>query len=244
MKYRRVRKAIAGVFCGIFLTGAALICTGILVLFCAVDGAGQGDSLNLFGFTVFLSGDGAPVGEYSPGTAIVVQDTPHDLLNPGDPIICRDLDTENRFYPVVRYVASYDPAYPSTVTAVSIGDWEILTVNRDDIIGKCIFSSAALGRMLELAQSDEQGPVLLVLILGGLAFLFAVCLLWYLYLGRGQTKKVVESQRDEPFDLFGMIELEDAPLEWVEPSAVLKGPAGPEEEATEIDGLSSSKFSL
>ncbi len=241
MNYRRVRKAIAGVFCGIFLTGAALICAGILILFSAMDGAGQNGSLNLFGFTIFLSGDGAPLGEYSPGTAIVVQDTPHDLLNPGDPIVCRDLDTENQFYPVVRYVASYDPAYPSTVTAVSIGDWEILAVNRDDIIGKCVFSSAALGRVLELAQNGEQGPALLALILGGLVFLFAVCLLWYLYLGRKRRKKAAEPPPDESLDLFDMIEPEDSSLEWIEPLVAPEDSAGSEKEVTETDKLSSPK---
>lgn len=237
MRYRRVRKAIAGVFCGVFLAGAAVICAGILILFCAMDGTNQGGSLNLFGYTVFLSGPDAPLGEYSPGTAIVVQDVPHDSLNQGDLIVCRDLDTENQFYPVVRYVFSYDPEHPLTVTTISIGDWEILTVNRDDVIGKCVFSSSALGGFLGLIRNSEQGPALLAIILGGLAVLFAACLLWYLFLGRrAQREPSGQLPPYDPPDLFGLYELiehEDVPLEFVEPPAASNGTDASSEQKTE-----------
>ena len=228
MNQKRVRKAVTGVFCGICLAGIAVLCAGIFILTSAMAGAGQGKSLNLFGYTIFINDQGQPLGDYPPGTAIVVQDVPHDTLKPGDSIVCRDLDTQNQFYPVVRKVFSYDPSSPLTVTVETIGDGEILTVNRDDVIGKCIFSSYSLGNALSFIQSREKGLNFLALILGGLAVLFAACFLWYILLGhRAKKRNSKFLAPEEPPDLLKMIEQVDVPLELIKPD-----PAAPTEETT------------
>ena len=228
MNQKRVRKAVTGVFCGICLAGIAVLCAGIFILTSAMAGAGQGNSLNLFGYTIFINDQGQPLGDYPPGTAIVVQDVPHDTLKPGDSIVCRDLDTQNQFYPVVRKVFSYDPSSPLTVTVETIGDGEILTVNRDDVIGKCIFSSYSLGNALSFIQSREKGLNFLALILGGLAILFAACFLWYILLGHRAKKRNSQFLApEEPPDLLKMIEQVDVPLELIKPDT-----AAPTEETT------------
>lgn len=227
MSQKRVRKVVTGVLCGICLAGTAALCAGIFILTSAIAGAGQGNSLNLFGYTIFINDQGQPLGDYPPGTAIVVQDVPHDTLKPGDPIVCRDLDTENQFYPVVRKVFLYDPSSPLTVTVEAIGDGEILTVNRDDVIGKCVFSSYSLGSALSFIQNQEKGLSFLALILGGLAVLFAACFLWYILLGRRARKRSSQFlDPEEPPDLLKMIEQVDVPLELIEPD-----PAAPAEKA-------------
>ena len=228
MNQKRVRKAVTGVFCGICLAGIAVLCAGIFILTSAMAGAGQGNSLNLFGYTIFINDQGQPLGDYPPGTAIVVQDVPHDTLKPGDSIVCRDLDTQNQFYPVIRKVFSYDPSSPLTVTVETIGDGEILTVNRDDVIGKCIFSSSSLGNALSFIQSREKGLNFLALILGGLAVLFAACFLWYILLGHRAKKRNSQFLApEEPPDLLKMIEQVDVPLELIKPDT-----AAPTEETT------------
>lgn len=228
MSQKRVRKAVTGVFCGICLAGIAALCAGIFILTSAMAGAGQGNSLNLFGYTIFINDQGQPLGDYPPGTAIVVQDVPHDTLKPGDSIVCRDLDTQNQFYPVVRKVFSYDPSSPLTVTVETIGDGEILTVNRDDVIGKCVFSSYSLGNVLSFIQNREKGLNFLALVLGGLAVLFAVCFLWYILLGHRAKKRSSQFLApEEPPDLLEMVEQVDVPLELIEPD-----PAAPAEETT------------
>lgn len=228
MNQKRVRKAVTGVFCGICLAGIAVLCAGIFILTSAMAEAGQGNSLNLFGYTIFINDQGQPLGDYPPGTAIVVQDVPHDTLKPGDSIVCRDLDTQNQFYPVVRKVFSYDPSSPLTVTVETIGDGEILTVNRDDVIGKCIFSSYSLGNALSFIQNREKGLNFLALILGGLAVLFAACFLWYILLGHRAKKRNSQFLApEEPPDLLKMIEQVDVPLELIKPDT-----AAPTEETT------------
>jgi hypothetical protein len=226
MSQKRVRKVVTGVLCGICLAGTAALCAGILILTSAIVRTGQGNSLNLFGYAVFINDQSKPLGDYPPGTAIVVQDVPHDTLKHGDLIVCRNLDTQNQFYPVVRKVFIYDPSSPLTVTVEAVEDGEILTVNRDDVIGKCVFSSRFLGSALSLVQNQEKGLSYLALILGGLGVLFAACFLWYLLLGRRTRKRSSQFlEPEEPPDLLKLIEQVDVPLELIEPD-----PATPAEE--------------
>lgn len=216
MSKKRVRKAVTGLFCGICLIGIIAICTGIFILSCAAFKTGQGNSLNLLGYTVFINDQNKSVATYGPGTAIIVKDTPHDTLKPGDLIVCRDLDTKNQFYPVIRKVFSYDSSQPLSVTVESIEDEEILTVNRDDIIGKCIGSSDMLGKLLCFLQDQEKRERIFWIILAALVVLFTICFLWYLLLKRRAKRRASRHLTLEaPPDLLKMVERVDVPLESV-----------------------------
>ena len=232
MKHIRVRKVLTGVFCGICLVGIAIFTVTACILSYSLANSGQGNSLNLFGYTVFLNDPNNPLGYYPPGTAIVTENVPHDTLQPGDLVVCRDLDVENQFYPVIRIVFFFDPEQPSTITVETISDQQILTVNRDDVIGKCIFSSAFLGKILNLLQNQERGTSILALIITGLAVLFAGCLLWYLLLAyRAKKQASLYLPPDEtPSNLLELIETEDVPLEKVSPQKEIGSPSANEEE--------------
>lgn len=219
MNHKRVQKTVTGVLCGlaIFAMVVLSVCAAFL-LYAVSHSSGQG--LSLFGYTLFLNDRNTPLEGYSPGAAVVVQDIPHSSLQPGDYIVCRDIDIDNQFYPVIRILFAYDPKYPLTVTVETIGEGQILTVNRDDIIGKCVFSSSLLGKVLGKLQNEEQRAGLLGIALGGIGLLFTINFLWYLFLRHRAKKKAARFlPPGEPVDILSLVEPEEAELEYVEPPA-------------------------
>lgn len=213
MKKKRAGKIVAGTFCGLCIACVFTVVSAALLLLYAMANATGGQSLNLFGFAVYLNDTNAPMDGYEPGAAVVVQEVPHDTLVQGDVIVCRDLDVNNQYYPVTRIVSSFQPESPLTITVETFGDNEIQTVNRDDVVGKCVFSSKTLGYILTLLGQD-RGLSTVALISGCCLLLFFVFLLWFLLLGRrthkAERRKLPED--DTPPDLSALVEPEHVPL--------------------------------
>ena len=225
---RRAGKIVTGALCGIFIAFVLAAASSALLLLYAMANATGGQSLNLFGFAVYLNDAGSPMDGYEPGTAVIVQEVPHDTLVRGDVIVCRDLDVNNQYYPVTRIVSSVQPDSPRTITVETLGDNEIQTVNRDDVVGKCVFSSGALGHILALLGRDG-GLSSVVLVSGCCLLLFLVFLLWFLLLGRrmhrAEHRKLPED--DAPPDLSALVKPEHVPL-------VLASPAPSSEAAVSV----------
>ena len=207
-KHKRVRKAFTGIFCGLCVLICTLLCGAIVLLSLAVVKTDGGNSLGLFGYSIYLNQQNTPSPAYLPGAAIFIHEEPHETFEPGDLILCKDLDTENRFYPIIYRFYEFDPDQPLSLTMEALDDGEIFPVNRDDVLGKCVGSSRFLGSVLELIHDEERGISVFAIVLGGLGVLFAVTLCGYLLLRRKERKKDAAFLPEEAIDLFGMVEEE------------------------------------
>ncbi|MGI5895968.1 MAG: hypothetical protein ACOX6U_03325 [Oscillospiraceae bacterium] len=216
---RRAGKIVTGTFCGICIAFVLAAVSSALLLLYAMANTTGGQSLNLFGFAVYLNDASAPMDGYEPGAAVIVQEVPHNTLIRGDIIVCRDLDVNNQYYPVTRIVSSFQPESPLTITVETFGDNEIQTVNRDDVVGKCVFSSSTLGHILALLGQD-RGLSSVVLVSGCCLLLFFVFLLWFLLLGRRMHKaeRCKLPEDGAPPDLSALVEPEHVPLVLASPA--------------------------
>lgn len=213
MKQKRGRLIFFSSICGlcialVFAAGAASI--GLLL---TIANTGEGQSLTALGFTVYRNDELNPMDGYEPGTAVVVQNVAHDSLKRGDLVVCRDLDINNQYYPVTRIFSSFEEDAPLTLTVETFGNNEIQTVNRDDVVGKCVFSSMLLGRVLALFQHADRGFPFMVLVIGCCAVIFLLCLLFYLILShRARKSERGLLPEEEQHGLSILLEQEDVPL--------------------------------
>lgn len=211
MRKRRFGAAVSGLLCALCIILVLAFTASVIFLLYGVSRSDRENGLSLFGYTVFLNDSSTPLDPYPPGEAVLVKDVPHESLSRGDRIICRTLDVNNEYYPAIRSVFLFSKDAPSTVLVRSFTENELIEVNRDDILGKCVSSSKVLGTVLKTIQDPDRRLSVFGLLFGGLLALFFISLIGYLSLS-GRRKKKRKLSGDETLKIDDLIEEESVAL--------------------------------
>ena len=211
MKKRRFGAVVGGFFCAVCILLILVFTASAFFLIYAISRSDHENGLSLFGYTIFLSDSSTSLDPYPKGYAVLIKDVPHESLSRGDRIVCRTLDINNEYFPAIRSVYLFSEEAPSTVLVQSFSDHELMEINRDDILGKCVYSSKGLGMVLETIQDPGRRLPVFGILFGGLAALFFIVFILYLFL-RGRSKKKRSLSNGDLLRINDLIEEDSVPL--------------------------------
>lgn len=206
MKFKRVKQCFAGILAAVLILLTLSACAFSVLLWVGTANSQNGKSLQTLGYSVFLADESGFSGAFPPGAAVVVQRVAHEQLTVGDLVVCMELGTDGQYYPVTRLFSEFDENSPLSITVETLGDSEILTVNRDDVIGKCIFSSQLLGTILSFFRNSEGSFSLSLILFVGCLAVFFLCLINYLILTHRTKKQILAAWETKGDDLVMLVD--------------------------------------
>lgn len=212
MKFKRVKQCFTGILAAVLILLTLSACAFSAFLWVGTANSQSGKSLQTLGYSVFLADESGFSGAFPPGSAVVVQRVAHEQLTAGDLVVCMELGTDGQYYPVTRLFSEFDENSPLSITVETLGDSEILTINRDDVVGKCIFSSQLLGTILSFFRNSEGSFSLPLILFVGCLAVFFLCLIGYLILTHRTKKQILSAWETKGDDLIMLVDEEEKTL--------------------------------
>lgn len=204
MKQHRIRKFLVVLATIINILLILVLVSSTVLLVVANGNASRTGTVQIMGYSLYLTDAGTE--NLSENTGIIVTDVDGYAFEEEETLICRMENSYGEFNIVsCRYIRSNENNKTVVIADPSTG--RAVQIEREDVLGRCVFTSSFLGSWLAILQDSDSRSLFLAIVVGSGVLLLLLCL--FLRMSYSRKNKPIpvneweEGALPEEIDVFG-----------------------------------------